>query len=228
MFSNRIANSARFLQMPTESQLFYFHLVLRADDDGIVEAYPVLKLLSIPSDNFKLLQAKGFIRKLNEDEVIVITDWTEHNTIRADRKVDSIYKHLLPNDIQIIEAKIRSDRPNQVPKERTHNIGRPTEINNGTLMGRHKLSKVKLSKVKRDTDPLCSSIRYLQEIPLGDIEEFKNITSATGAHIKEKGAALFDYCQAHGKKYRNYKAFLRNALRRDFPKKSPFSEEYKL
>jgi hypothetical protein len=55
MFSNRIANSARFLQMPSEAQNLYFHMVMRADDDGIVESYPLLKLLGLAPDNFKIL-----------------------------------------------------------------------------------------------------------------------------------------------------------------------------
>ena len=45
MFSFRIVNSARFLQMPEECQNLYFHLGIRADDDGVAEAYPVIKLL---------------------------------------------------------------------------------------------------------------------------------------------------------------------------------------
>ena len=149
MFSNRIANSARFLQMPAESQLLYFHMVLRADDDGIVESYPVMKLLGIAPDSFKVLVAKGYIRQLNEDQVIVITDWSEHNSIRADRKVDSIYLPLLLKELpeaKIIEAKARADRPETAPEERTHQLGRPK--NNGTKMGRHKLGKVRLGKVR--------------------------------------------------------------------------------
>ncbi len=150
MFSNRIANSAKFLQMPTESQLLYFHMILRADDDGIVEAYPLMKLLGSGEDNFKVLAAKGFIKQLNEDQVIVITDWLEHNKIRADRKIDSIYLPLLLKiapELPIIEPKHRSDRPEQEPNTRSHELGRPKEINtNGTEMGRHKLSQVKLSK----------------------------------------------------------------------------------
>lgn len=136
MFSNRIANSAKFLQMPFESQLLYFHLVLRADDDGIVELYPIVRLLGMGTDNFKLLLAKDFIRELNEDQVIVITDWNEHNTIRADRKVDSIYKHLLKQtypEIPTIEPKPRSDVKNNSQR-----------INGGQSMDG--ISKVKLSK----------------------------------------------------------------------------------
>jgi hypothetical protein len=137
MFSNRIANSAKFLQMPVETQLLYFHFVLRADDDGIVEAYPVLKLLGVPPDNFKILLLKGFIQQLNEDQVIVINDWTEHNTIRADRKVNSIYLPLLLEkcpQLPIVMPKPRSDVQNN-----TKRIG--GQSTDG-------LSQVKLSKVK--------------------------------------------------------------------------------
>lgn len=42
MFSARITESTRFLKMPATSQNLYFHLGLNADDDGVVEAYPVM------------------------------------------------------------------------------------------------------------------------------------------------------------------------------------------
>jgi len=98
--------------MPEGAQLLYFHMVQRADDDGVVESYPLMKLLGSAPDNFKVLAAKGFIQQLNEDQVIVIADWLEHNVIRADRKVNSIYKHLLDKvapDVPRIDPKPRSD-----------------------------------------------------------------------------------------------------------------------
>lgn len=109
MFSNRIAGSAKFLQMSVESQLLYFHLVVRADDDGVVETYPIMKMLGTAPDAYKLLIARGYVTPINEDQVVIIEDWLEHNVIRADRKVDSIYKKLLPETAKVIEAKPRSD-----------------------------------------------------------------------------------------------------------------------
>lgn len=139
MFSNRIANSARFLQMPGESQLLYFHMVLRADDDGVVESYPVMKLIGSSPDNMKVLKAKGFIAELNEDQVVVIIDWSEHNTIRADRKVNSVYSNLLKEKmptLPLLEAKPRSDVEDN--SKRTGN-GQSTDS----------ISKVRLGKVKK-------------------------------------------------------------------------------
>lgn len=197
MFSNRIANSAKFLQMPAESQLLYFHMVLRADDDGVVESYPLIKLLGVAPDVFKVLLAKGFIQQLNDDQVIIITDWLEHNTIRADRKIDSIYKHLLPESIKTIEAKPRSD----------------VEDNSKRLGGQSMdgISQVKLGKVKIENSP-----SYLKEIPEEDIKEFYTRFDTSISAIKSKAESLLLYCQSKGRTYKNYKAFLLNALKKDF------------
>lgn len=139
MFSNRIANSARFLQMPVESQLLYFHMILRADDDGIVESYPLMKLLGVAPDNFKVLLAKGFIRELNEDQVVLINDWKEHNVIRADRKIDSIYLPLLlakVPDAEIVVPKPRSD-----VKNNSKRLSGPSTVS---------ISQVRLGKVNNN------------------------------------------------------------------------------
>lgn len=126
--------------MPAEAQVLYFHMVLRADDDGVVESYPLMKLLGSAPDSFKVLQVKGFIRQLNEDQVIVISDWLEHNVIRADRKVNSIYAHLLEKvapDIPRIEPKPRSD-----VEDNSARVGGPSTGG---------ISKVRLGKDKLNT-----------------------------------------------------------------------------
>ena len=107
MFSLRLINSTRFLKMPLSSQLLYFHLGMRADDEGVVEAYPVLKTVGCNEDDLKILVAKGFAQVLNEDLITYITDWNENNKIRSDRKTDSMYKDLLlkmiPNVSQVTD-----------------------------------------------------------------------------------------------------------------------------
>lgn len=115
MFAKTIINSARFLKMPSETQALYFHLGLNADDDGIVEAYAICRSIGASEDNLKILVAKGFVNVLNDDLVTHIMDWKEHNKIRPDRKIDSIYKDLLLQvnpDIELIEKKPRADKKN--------------------------------------------------------------------------------------------------------------------
>lgn len=75
MVSRKIVESARFLKMPATSQNLYFHLVVNADDDGIVEAYSVLALTKANEDDLRVLVSKQFVYMLNEDLVAYIEDW---------------------------------------------------------------------------------------------------------------------------------------------------------
>jgi hypothetical protein len=95
MLSLRIVDSARFLQMPLTAHALYFHLALHADDDGVVESFSVMRTTGAAQDDLKILLAKNFIRQLNDDLAVFVTDWHEHNFIRPDRNVNSVYKHLL-------------------------------------------------------------------------------------------------------------------------------------
>ena len=113
MFSIKVIDSARFLKMPSSSRLLYFDLCMRADDDGVVEGFNVLRMTGATEDDLRILVAKDFVKVLNEDLVTYVTDWKEHNKIRADRKVDSIYKDLLLSvfpDAKLLESKERADR----------------------------------------------------------------------------------------------------------------------
>lgn len=112
MFSKRVVRSARFLKMPVSSRDLYFQLGLEADDDGIVEAFNVMRLIGASEDDLRVLITKNFVQVLNDDLVTYITDWNENNKLRADRKVDSIYKDLLLQlnpDAKIIQPKPRAD-----------------------------------------------------------------------------------------------------------------------
>lgn len=95
MFSKSVVNSARFLRMPQTSRLLYYDLGMAADDDGIVEAFTVIRTTGAAEDDLRVLASKGFVIVLNEDLVSYITSWKENNWIRAERKRPSIYADLL-------------------------------------------------------------------------------------------------------------------------------------
>lgn len=112
MYSKRIVRSAKFLKMPVSCRELYWQLGIEADDDGIVEAFNVMRITGATEDDLKLLYAKGFVKVLNDDLVTYITDWNENNKLRADRKVDSIYKSLLLQldpEVKLLEPKPRAD-----------------------------------------------------------------------------------------------------------------------
>ena len=82
MFSIKLIDSAKFLKMPISSRLLYYDLGMRADDDGIVEAFNVLRMTGATEDDLRVLVAKEYIKVLNEDLVTYIIDWKDHNKSR--------------------------------------------------------------------------------------------------------------------------------------------------
>lgn len=91
MFSLDVCDTDKFLDMPLGAQALYFHLGLRADDDGFVSSpQRVIKILGAALDEYKLLIAKGFIIPFNTG-VCVITDWKQNNYLRPDRYKETIY-----------------------------------------------------------------------------------------------------------------------------------------
>lgn len=95
MFAKSIIGSARFLRMPPSSRLLYYDLGMYADDDGVVEAFSVMRQTSATEDDLRVLVSKGFVTVLNEDLVTLIEDWNTNNFIRNDRYHPSIYKDLV-------------------------------------------------------------------------------------------------------------------------------------
>ena len=71
--------------MSASAQALYFHLGMRADDDGFVSSpRKIAKASNCGLDDLTLLAAKGFIIPF-ESGVVVVTHWKENNYIRADR-----------------------------------------------------------------------------------------------------------------------------------------------
>lgn len=85
MFTQKIIDSDAFLDMPLSAQALYFHLNMRADDDGFVNnPKRVTKLVSASEDDLKILLMKRFVIGFSSG-VIVIKHWRMHNTLKSDR-----------------------------------------------------------------------------------------------------------------------------------------------
>lgn len=95
MFAKSITDSARFLRMPAASRLLYYDLGMQADDDGVVEAFTVIRTTGASEDDLKVLESKNFVSILNDDLVTYIRDWEVNNRIRKERRHPSIYINLL-------------------------------------------------------------------------------------------------------------------------------------
>jgi hypothetical protein len=94
MFAKTIMDSDAFLDMPLSTQALYFHLSMRADDDGFVNnAKKIQRMLGCNDDDLKILLAKNFIIPF-ENGVCVIKHWLIHNYIQKDRYKPTVYGDL--------------------------------------------------------------------------------------------------------------------------------------
>ena len=128
MFARSVIGSARFLKMPATARLLYYDLGMSADDDGIVEAFSVMRTTGSSEDDLRVLASKGFVRVLNEDFVSYILDWEKNNLIRKDRYHPSIYA-----DIKDAECNVLIE-PEQTP------------LHNGQPMVNQRLTEDRLGK----------------------------------------------------------------------------------
>lgn len=92
MFSLDVVDTDKFLDMPATSQNLYFHLGMRADDDGFVSSpKKITKLVNCGNDDLNVLISRGFVIAL-EDGIVVIRHWKQNNYIQSDRYRKTIYQ----------------------------------------------------------------------------------------------------------------------------------------
>lgn len=114
MMSKKIIDTDNFLDMPQSTQCLYFHLLLRADDDGFIQSpKSIMRITGCKDDDLKLLNAKGFVIGF-ETGVIVIRHWRIHNYVQSDRYSKSELPEAkqveLKNKVyEVVQAPIKPD-----------------------------------------------------------------------------------------------------------------------
>lgn len=92
MISKQIVDSDAFLNMPATTQNLYFHLNIRADDDGFVDSpKKIMRIVGASDDDMRILLSKRYLLTF-ESGIIVIKHWRLHNTIQKDRYKPTLYK----------------------------------------------------------------------------------------------------------------------------------------
>lgn len=92
MFSVDVTETDAFYSLPPKAQALYFHLGMRADDDGFV-ASPV-RSCGASKKELKRLEQSGYII-LFESGILVITDWKVNNTLKSDRYHKTMFQEEL-------------------------------------------------------------------------------------------------------------------------------------
>lgn len=145
MFSLDVVDTDQFLDMPATSQNLYFHLGVRADDDGFVSnPKKITKLVNCANDDLNVLISRGFVI-LMDGGIIVIRHWRQNNYIQRDRYKTTIYQKQLAalsvnngvyevdtsciQAVSEMEAQVRLDKDSiDKIKNTSYSCAQPTEI----------------------------------------------------------------------------------------------------
>lgn len=213
MFTMKIVDTDAFLDMPLSTQCLYFHLNMRADDDGFIgNPKRIEKIIGANDDDLKLLIAKRFVI-LFDDGVIVIKHWRMHNTLSRDRYIETSYtdekkklllkdngSYSLTNGNSIDDTKLieRSNRQTQkrrkIDERKTHSdkdigLDKDLELDLDTELDKDKEKDINDLIVSRDTIRQTDVQRIIDE--WNTLEEFginpvKRMTSKREQAVKAR------------------------------------------
>ena len=168
MLSKTVVQTQRFLRLPLEAQALYCHLVVNADDDGIVEAFPVMRMINANEDSLNLLTLKQYLLLLNNEMVYFIKDFFEQNTIKADRYTPSSHRQLLIDylkDNQLLENLNLGPRLINYLQNTRLQVGASLDPDGNRNIIKDKISKDRIGKDKLsqdkiglDNDPISSRL----------------------------------------------------------------------
>ena len=196
MFSLHIVDSDAFLDMPASSQLLYFHLCMRADDEGFVgNPKKIIRMVGASDDDYKILIAKRFLLVF-ESSVMVIKHWLIHNTIRMDRFNTTTYQ----DEKSLLDVK--ENKAYTLAHSDTATIWQPD--------GNHLVTQVKLSKVKLSK----SSYGEFENVQLSADEHSKLVEALNQEAVDMLILELDSYIESTGKNYKSHYATLQNWARR--------------
>ena len=158
MFTQKIIDSDAFLDMPLSTQALYFHLNMRADDDGFINnPKRIQRTIGASDDDLKLLITKRFVIAFDSG-VIVIKHWRMHNTLRKDR-----YK---PTYYQEEYAQLES-KENDSYTERLllgNQMATTWQPNDNQTVPQIRLDKDSIDKDSKEDDIMCNSKTDFQHI----------------------------------------------------------------
>lgn len=218
MFARSIIGGARFLRMPATSRLLYYDLGMAADDDGCVEAFAVMRMTGATEDDLNVLVAKGFVRVLNEDLVVFITDWAANNQIRKDRYHKGLYKELIEGKCEVELLSDCQTKTNCQPPDNQVGDKLATEVRLGKVrIGEVRLGEESLGESEAGKPPAPARQKYgsFGWVRLTEDEYTRLVTDFGEAEVQRCIAYIDESAQATGNKnkWRDWNLVIRKCHR---------------
>lgn len=163
MFAKTIIDSDAFLDMPLTTQALYFHLGMRADDDGFInKAKNIQRMIGAVEDDLQRLIDNGFVIPFDSG-VIVIKHWKLHNYIQNDRYKPTVYTE---------EKKLLGVKENKVYTLDNDCIQDVSKMDTQDRVGKESIGKESIGQNRAQTFPKMYGKN--SNIPLMDYE-FENL-----------------------------------------------------
>lgn len=97
-----------------------------------------------------------------------------------------------------------------------------------TLLGNAREEENRIDKRRGEKEiPPHKHKKYLLEIPESDLNALREKYEASTSQIKRKAEQMHNYCEAKGRVYKNYRAFLENGLDKDFGRRAKVATQNK-
>ncbi len=211
MFSLKIVDSDLFLNMPLSSQCLYFHLSMRADDDGFVNnPKKIIKIIGANEDDLKILIAKGFVIVF-EQGIIVITHWKINNFIRKDRYKPTLYE----NELQSLS---QTKNGMYIKEVGCHLVDRRLTSGQPSI-DKGRLDKVSIDKGRVEQDTPFSFYGEYKNIRLTE-EEYRKLKEKLQGHTDIMIEKLSRYIKSTEKTYQDHYVTILNWYEQDKDKLS--------
>lgn len=201
MFAKTIIDSDAFLELPVSSQLLYFHLSMRADDEGFInKPKTIMRMLGAKDDDMNILIMKKFIIPF-ESGVVVIKHWRIHNYLQNDRLTPTKY--------------VDERDQLELDENKAYRLNlKPCIQNTGEVYTQVRLGKVSIGKNSKDISP--PALGEFKNVILTEEEKAK-IVELNLVHYIDR---LSTYIEQTGKKYKSHYATILTWSRRDVNEKS--------
>ena len=217
MFAKTIIDSDVFLDMPLSTQALYFHLSMRADDDGFINnPKKIQRMIGASDDDLKVLVMKRFILPFDSG-VVVIKHWRMHNYIRNDRYKETVY--------QEEKAQLLLKENGAYTQVTTIGIPDGNHMETQVRLGKDRVSlELGEGSVGEDKEealppkPTRHKYGMYENVLLTD-EDYHKLQEEFPHDYSERIERLSEYIASTGKKYKNHLATIRNWARNDVAKK---------
>ena len=206
MFAKTIIDSDAFLDMPLSTQALYFHLSMRADDDGFINnPKKIQRMIGSSDDDLKVLIAKRYLLPF-ESGVVVIKHWKIHNYIQKDRYKPTVYTE---------EKSMLAVKANGVYTDRIQNgYSMDTQVRLGK--DRLELDKDSIESLPppKAAKPTRHKYGEYKNVLLSD-EDMEKLKAEFPDDWEKRIERLSGYIESTGKSYKNHLATIRNWAKRD-------------